>query len=120
MDWIQHGIDAPGAADKIRLYVAYLQKMERALGHSTWLVHSGFSMADIAMAPYVNRLAALSLEGLWANDRLPRVERWFERIQARPTFHPAFVQWMPVDLSAEMQQNGTLSWPKIQELLEIR
>ena len=25
--WIQHGLDAPGAADKIRLYAAYLQKM---------------------------------------------------------------------------------------------
>jgi ganglioside-induced differentiation-associated protein 1 len=118
-DWIQQGIDAPGAADKIRLYEAYLQKMEHALSHSTWLVQSQFSMADIAMAPYINRLAALSLEGLWTNGRLPRVERWFERIQLRPAFHPAFLQWMPVELSDEMRQNGRLSWPKIQELLEI-
>ena len=27
--WIQHGLEAPGAADKIRLYDSYLHKMER-------------------------------------------------------------------------------------------
>ena len=59
--WIQHGLEAPGAADKIRLYDAYLQKMERALASSEWLVGERFSMADVAMAPYVNRLAALSM-----------------------------------------------------------
>ncbi len=93
--------------------------MERALGSSDWLVDNRFSIADIAMAPYANRLAALSLEGLWANGRLPRVENWFERIRRRPTFEPAFVQWMPPELSAEMRENGSKSWPQIRELLRI-
>ena len=60
--WIQQGLDAPGAGDKIRLYDSYLHKMEGALRESDWLVGSAFSMADIAMAPYVNRLAALAME----------------------------------------------------------
>ena len=50
---------------------------------SEWLVGERFSMADVAMAPYVNRLAALSMTRLWQNGRLPRVERWFERVAAR-------------------------------------
>ncbi len=29
--WVQHGLDAPGVADKIRLYDGYLHKMEEAL-----------------------------------------------------------------------------------------
>jgi ganglioside-induced differentiation-associated protein 1 len=118
-EWIQLGIEAPGAADKIRLYDAYLHKMERALRDSPWLVGDQFSMADIAMTPYVNRIAALSLHGLWKNGRLPRVEAWFERVRSRPAFHPAFVQWMPSELAAEMRQNGILSWPGIRELLQI-
>ena len=119
-EWIQHGIDAPGAEEKIRLYDTYLRKMEHSLEAAQWLVEDRFSMADIAMTPYVNRLAALSLEGLWANGRLPRVEAWFARIRERPTFEPAFVTWMPDELAAEMRENGAESWPMIARLLQIK
>jgi glutathione S-transferase len=118
--WIQQGLAAPGAADKIRLYAEYLQRMELALQDSDWLVGQDFTMADVAMAPYVNRLAALAMEGLWCDGRLPRVEDWFARIRRRPTFEPAFVAWMPAALSAEMRANGTRSWPDIATLLELR
>jgi len=118
--WINEGIAAPGAADKIRLYDAYLHKMEDALAQSgAWLVGSAFSMADIAMAPYVNRCAALAMEGLWTGGRLPRVEAWFARVKARPTFHPAFEQWLPDDLRDEMRANGERSWPEVKALLGI-
>ena len=117
--WIQQGLAAPGAADKIRLYAEYLQKMERALERSDWLVGQHFTMADVAMAPYVNRLAALAMEGLWRNSRLPRVADWFERIQRRPAFEPAFVAWLPAALGAEMRANGTKTWPDVAGLLGI-
>jgi glutathione S-transferase len=116
-EWIQHGIHAPGAADRIRLYDHFLHRMEQALGHSEWLVGDEFSMADIAMAPYVNRLAALSMQGVWEDGRLPAVERWFARVRERPSFHAAFVQWMPPELAAEMHVNGRLSWPEVRALL---
>lgn len=118
-EWLQHGIEAPGAAEKIRLYEGYLQKMERALQGSEWLAGDRFSMADIAMAPYVNRVAALAMEGLWQNGRMPRVAEWFEHVRSRPTFAPAFVKWMPEDLAAEMRANGQQSWPQIRELLGV-
>jgi glutathione S-transferase len=117
--WIEHGLAAPGVADKIRLYDAYLDKMERALADRDWLVGAHFSMADIAMTPYVNRLAALAMEGLWQHGRLPRVEHWFERVRERPTFHAAFVEWLPRDLAAEMRANGERSWPDVRALLGI-
>ena len=117
--WIEHGLAAPGAADKIRLYAAYLDKMEQALRDSEWLVGSRFTIADVAMAPYVNRLAALSMHGLWTGGRLPRVEDWFRRVRARPTFEPAFVKWMPAALAEEMRVNGARSWPEIAALLEL-
>ena len=71
------------------------------------------------MAPYLNRLAALVMEGLWRDGRLPRVADWFGRIRSRPTFEPAFVAWTPPALSAEMLANGTRSWPDIATLLEL-
>lgn len=116
-DWIQQGIGAPGAADKIRLYDAYLHKMDDTLAASPWLAGWQFSMADVAMAPYVNRVAALALEGMWSGGRLPRVEQWFQEVRRRPAFHQAFVRWMPEDLSREMHENGTKSWGEIRALL---
>jgi glutathione S-transferase len=115
--WIQHGLAAPGAADKIRLYAGYLRKMEDALTSSKWLVGDEFSMADIAMTPYVNRLDVLAMDGLWKNGRLPRVEDWFARIKARPSFKPALVDWMPPALMDEMRMNGEKSWPEVARLL---
>ena len=72
------------------------------------------------MAPYVNRLAALAMERLWEGGRLPRVERWFERVRARPTFRPAFVDWLPAALAEEMRANGERSWPAVSALLGAR
>jgi glutathione S-transferase len=115
--WIQHGLEAPGVAEKIRLYDAYLHKMERVLAEHEWLVGTQFSLADIAMAPYVNRLAGLAMEGLWQHGRLPRVERWFDRVRKRPTFDAAFVEWLPRELAAEMRLNGERSWPEVRALL---
>jgi glutathione S-transferase len=93
--------------------------MERALQESAWVVGQHFTMADVAMAPYVNRLAALAMDGLWREGRLPRVEAWFERIRARPAFEPAFAAWMPAELSVEMRANGAKSWPDIAALLDF-
>ncbi|HVV91975.1 MAG TPA: glutathione S-transferase N-terminal domain-containing protein [Hyphomicrobiales bacterium] len=115
--WLQQGIAAPGAADKVRLYDGYLHKMEEALGDSAWLVGDGLTMADIALAPYVNRLSALAMEPLWRGGRLPRVERWFDRLRERPTFRPAFVDWMPADLAAEMHANGERSLPEVRAMI---
>ncbi len=117
--WIHEGLAAPGAADKIRVYDTYLKKMEGALEHHRWLAGDAFTIADVALAPYLNRLAALSCEGVWRDGRLPRVEAWFERVRARPTFHPAFIEWMPDELTAQMRANGAQSWPEVKALLAI-
>lgn len=116
--WIQHGLEAPGAAEKVRLYVNYLEKMEQALQNSDWLVGKHFSMADIAMAPYLNRLAALAMEEIWQAGRLPRVADWFERVQSRQTFVSSIRDWVPEDLQNEMLGNGRKSWPQVRVLLE--
>jgi len=117
--WIQKGLEAQGAAEKIRFYDDYLHRMEVALGESDWLAGDAFSMADVALAPYLNRLSALACEDFWRCGRLPRVEKWFERVKSRHTFAPAFVKWMPQELADEMRANGKRSWPDVKRLLEI-
>ena len=114
--WIQEGIAAPGAKEKVQLYLSFLQKMEEVLEQSDWLVGNRFSMADIAMAPYLNRLSALAMDRVWKNGNLPAVEGWFNRIQQRSTFQRAIVEWVPESLRNEMYQNGLKSWPEIEKI----
>ncbi len=116
--WLQHGLDAPGAADRIRLYDRYLHKMESELADQEWLAGDGFSIADIAVAPYVNRLSMLSMSDMWRNGRLPRLERWFARISARETFQSALLGWIPGPLRNDLSSNGTRSWPDVRRILE--
>lgn len=118
-EWIQQGLEAPGAADMIRVYDGYLHKMDAALDGTDWLVRDRFSMADIALAPYLFRLSSLSMTAMWSGGRLPRVERWWERIRTRPAFVAAVERWLPADLAEEMRANGRGSWPEIAALLGI-
>ena len=71
--YVTKGLEAPDGADKIRLYDSYLHKMEAALENGSWLVGAAYSIADLSVTPYVNRLAMLSMSDMWENGRLPRV-----------------------------------------------
>ncbi len=117
--FIRYGFDAPGATEKIKLYDSYLFKMEKALQDSDWLVANTFTIADIALTPYVNRLAMMNMSGMWENGRLPGVTAWFERIKERPAFHKNLIEWVPEHLTNDLHSNGSKSWPEVAKILEI-
>lgn len=115
------GFEAPGVAEKIQLYDSYLHKMEDTLeGGNCWLVGNSFSVADITMAPYVNRLAMMSMQGMWERGRLPNVETWFARIGERSCFTRSLIDWIPLDLANDLGRNGAKSWPEVAKILEIK
>ena len=72
---VRQGMDAPRVGRTFRVYDSYLQKMEDALERRQWLAGDTFSLADIAMAPYVNRLDMLGMSEMWVDSR-PRVTEW--------------------------------------------
>lgn len=115
----RYGFEAPGASEKVKLYDSYLHKMEAALEGSDWLVDNAFSIADVAMTPYVNRLAMMAMRGMWENGRLPNVDRWFKSIEARENFKRCFIDWVPEDLTNDLRENGAMSWPEVANVLEI-
>lgn len=118
--FVRDGFGAPEASQKIKLYDSYLHKMETALEQGgEWLVGNRFSIADIAMAPYVNRLAMMSMRGMWDKGRLPNVERWFANIEARNNFKRVFLDWVPEELTNDLRENGAMSWPEVANILEI-
>jgi glutathione S-transferase len=110
------GFDTPGLGEKYRLYDRYLSKMEEVLAKQTWLAGDTFSLADIAMTPYVNRLDMLGMSQMWEKTR-PQLTDWFERIKARAAFKPALLDWCPPDLTADLLTFGRQSWPSVERLL---
>ena len=93
--------------------------MEASLASQKYLVGERLSLADIGLAPYVNRLDMLSMSGMWENGRLPSVEQWFGRIKALPSFKPTFLDWCPEELTNDLKNYGAQSWPEVKQILEI-
>jgi len=116
---VRQGFEAPGALEKVKLYDSYLFKMDKALEGHDWLVGDSMTIADVALTPYVNRLAMMSMRGMWENGRLPNVERWFAQIEALPNFKTCFIDWVPDHLTNDLRENGIKSWPEVAAILNI-
>lgn len=66
-----------------------LERMELSLGDGLWLVDDQYTIADICMAPLLQRMEDLSMAETWTRNR-PRVCDWYDRIRARPAYQIAF------------------------------
>ena len=58
--------------------------------HGPWIAGKMFTLADVAMAPMVNRIEVLSRPEMIAPAKRPKVADWWTRIQARPGYQTAF------------------------------
>jgi glutathione S-transferase len=66
-----------------------VERMDRALLDGPWLAGDAYSLADIDIAPFVQRLVRIDLFHLV--EAHPRVAGWYARISSRP----AYVRAMP-------------------------
>jgi glutathione S-transferase len=90
---VQLGVAAPHVPPALHNYDRYIGEMEQALGLTPWLAGETYTLADVAATPYVNRAAMLGLDRLWVGRR-PRVEDWFARVRARPSYAGAISKWL--------------------------
>ena len=71
-----------------------LDQMEAQMEAQDWLCGPGaasaFSLADISVAPFIERFEANGNAALTDWDRRPRLGAWWERIKARESFRTAF------------------------------
>ena len=64
-------------------------RMEATLAEGPWLAGDGFSLGDIAMIPFIDRMLDLRAD-LVGFERYPVVYDWYKRVQERPSFRAAF------------------------------
>jgi len=63
----------------------YLEKMNRQLSQSEWLVDNQYSLADIHVFPFYRQLSRIA-GGHPDVDNYPAIKVWFEKIIARHAF----------------------------------
>ncbi len=87
---LAHGVSE---AEETQAYTALaylLGLMEETLAAGPWLAGEDYSLADIAMAPFINRIEVLKRPEMVSAATRPRIADWWQRIQARAAYKEAF------------------------------
>ena len=69
-----------------------LDKMEQSLEQHAWLVGERYSLADIAVVPFVKRMDEEIIPDEMSAAKHPRVHAWWKKLQARPAFKEARIE----------------------------
>lgn len=121
-EMIDKGIEASFMPDHVRLHAKVLKEMDAALANDPWLAGAAFTLADIAILPYVWRLERLGLARMWAD--LPRVADWLARSKARPSWdiameaYPSLIHVDEDDYNDDLVSLGIDIWPKVAPMLQ--
>ena len=71
------------AASRFAWHMTHLEETLRS-GGGPWICGGDYSLADLCVAPILDRVEHLDLEALWAD--LPAVAAWYARMKERPAF----------------------------------
>lgn len=99
------GFASPFVEAAVGLYEKALADMDDRLARTPWLAGEDYTLADVALTPYVNRVHMLGFGDDWPATR-PHLADWFARVQQRANYRPAVLDWLPDELVAAMRRNG--------------
>ena len=113
---LERGIDDPDIHVSLSVYQKFFADMDATLADRQWLAGDMFSLAEVGVIPFVNRLDMLQLSGMWTASH-PQLTDWWERVKARPMFEDAMFKYIPMPLRQLMTDKGRKAWPKVQAML---
>ena len=113
---IEFGLDDPALVGTMRRFDVLLRCMEKTLADGPWLAGESFSLADIAVAPYVNRLCMMMLLDIWKQD-CPRTLDWYVRLQARPSYSQTFDVLERQPSAPLMRTHGAQAFDKLKAMV---
>lgn len=111
---IEHGTKAPQMQTAVRNFVGMLDQLETSLEDGAWAAGDSFSLADAAILPYVMRLDHLAMTP--AIEARPRVQDWYTRAQARPSYKSAISDQLPEPIVQLFRTNGEAVWAELEPL----
>jgi glutathione S-transferase len=111
---IEKGIETPFFRDHIKVFDKTFSEIEAQLGKTKWLASDMFSLADVEITPYVERIDRLGLAWLW--EHRPRLAKWFASMKARPSYK-AITGFPPTDYYDDTGRDGLKDWPRIEQMI---
>jgi glutathione S-transferase len=115
-DVIVHGLDSKFCAEAAEYFTKLLAWIEQATLERNYLAGDEFSLADIAVIPYVIRLDMLRLSPMW--DAHSGMLKWYERLCNRHSVEQSIIGSMtPVD-KAPFMDIDVDPWPAMSRLLD--
>jgi glutathione S-transferase len=93
-----------------------LDDMEARLQTDAWLAGPTYSLADIAVTPYVTRVDHLQLGG--QIGARPALADWYKRIRARPSYKTALTDFFLPDFVSLMAEKGAIHREEVDEIME--
>ncbi len=115
-DVVAHGLDSEFMHESVETHEKLLHWIDDAMrSGGPYLAGDAFSLADVAVIPYVLRLELVGLARLW--DRYPAVGGWWQRVRARPSVEQQTLRRMTESDWAPFKSIQTDPWPKLREML---
>jgi len=114
-DSIEFGLEAPTFRESLIAFNKLLDEMEKTLSKSHWMVGNKFTLADLALSPWIFRMEELQLSPMWEGS--PGVLAWLERNKARPGWKEAVLDYHEAEYVELMLQKGKESWPTVEKIL---
>ncbi len=107
------GVNSPLLPDAVGTFKTLFHDINSTLADREWLVGNMFSLADISMVVYVNRLTSFQMAPLW--DDMVRLKEWNARIMERPSYVTAVTEWGDTTSQKRIDM-GNQAFPKIKAL----
>ncbi len=115
-DVAAHGLESGYVLEALEHHEKLLSWMEGAMTSGPYLAGETYSLADVAVIPYILRLELLRLARIW--DKRPGVAAWWERVRARPSTDQAILKRMTDADAAPFRNLEPDPWPKVRGLLQ--
>jgi glutathione S-transferase len=112
----QLGINAPTVAEALKRMDRLCGDIEKQLETSVWLVGDKFSLADIAMAPYLTRMDMLGLGPILWGER-PRYTDWYRRLQEQQGYRQGLTKWINEERRRQLRDGGARDHEAVRRLL---
>jgi len=109
------GVQAPQVAAAVKVYDKVIGQIGRQLDQTPWLAGDEYSLADVAMLPYVHRLEDLGMSWLWEGGRAS-IGPWLERCKARPNYS-GIADYLDAKYLTLMSESGRDLRQRIQSIL---
>jgi len=115
---VEKGLDSHLVAFAVERFLRLFADMERALGPRPYLMGSDYTLADLALTPYIERLFALGFGPVIGE--YPGLSHWWGLITARDNYSRAFLDWGAAAITAEMAPAAKHAWPRIEALVRAQ